>query len=62
MAGPRRLERTKKKKGKAEGAEHSWGERAARHRELKQLDDFIEKVLEEAGEEFLDEFKQVEGE
>jgi len=29
--------------------------------ELKALDEFIEGVLEEAGEEFLDEFKQVEG-
>jgi len=30
--------------------------------DLKDLDDFIEKVLEEAGEEFLDEFRQIEGE
>jgi len=29
---------------------------------LKELDDFMEGVLEKAGEEFLDEFKQVEGE
>jgi hypothetical protein len=28
---------------------------------LKALDKFIEGVLEEAGEEFVDEFKQVEG-
>ena len=31
-------------------------------RKLKELDDFIEGVLQEAGEEFLDEFKQIEGE
>ncbi len=30
--------------------------------ELDELDQFIEKVLEEAGEEFLDEFRQIEGE
>ena len=30
-------------------------------KELKALDEFIEGVLQEAGEEFLDEFKQVEG-
>jgi hypothetical protein len=30
--------------------------------ELQELDAFIEKVLEEAGEEFLDEFRQIEGE
>ncbi|MBC8178933.1 MAG: hypothetical protein H8E19_16130 [Deltaproteobacteria bacterium] len=29
---------------------------------LKKLDEFIEGVLQEAGEEFLDEFKQIEGE
>lgn len=28
---------------------------------LEELDAFIEKVLEEAGEEFLDEFRQIEG-
>ena len=29
---------------------------------LKELDEFMENVLQKAGEEFLDEFKQVEGE
>ncbi len=29
---------------------------------LDELDNFIEGVLEKAGEEFLDEFRQVEGE
>lgn len=31
-------------------------------RKLQELDEFIDGVLEQAGEEFLDEFKQVEGE
>lgn len=31
-------------------------------KKLNDLDNFIEGVLEKAGEEFLDEFKQVEGE
>jgi len=31
-------------------------------RKLKDLDEFMEGVLQEAGQEFLDEFKQVEGE
>lgn len=31
-------------------------------RRLQELDSFIDGVLEQAGEEFLDEFKQVEGE
>lgn len=29
---------------------------------LKALDEFVDGVLQEAGEEFLEEFKQVEGE
>ncbi len=28
---------------------------------LKELDSYIENVLEEAGEDFLDQFKQIEG-
>jgi hypothetical protein len=31
-------------------------------KKLKELDDFMEDVLQKAGEEFLDEFRQVEGE
>ncbi len=31
-------------------------------KKLKELDEFMESVLSEAGEEFLDEFKQLEGE
>jgi hypothetical protein len=30
-------------------------------KKLKELDQFIEGVLQEAGEEFLDQFKQIEG-
>jgi hypothetical protein len=62
MAGSQKLDKTKKKKAKADGVEQSRGQGSARRRELKELDDFIEKTLEEAGEEFLDEFKQIEGE
>ncbi len=29
---------------------------------LEELDEFMESVLQKAGEEFLDEFKQIEGE
>lgn len=35
---------------------------AEKQQKLKALDDFMEGVLQKAGEEFLDEFKQVEGE
>jgi hypothetical protein len=33
-----------------------------KEQKLKELDEFMESVLKRAGEEFLDEFKQVEGE
>jgi L-lactate utilization protein LutB len=32
-----------------------------KHDKLKELDSYIENVLEEAGEDFLDQFKQIEG-
>jgi hypothetical protein len=35
---------------------------ADRAQKLKDLDEFIDGVLSKAGQEFLDEFKQVEGE
>jgi len=34
----------------------------AKKQKLKELDEFMEDVLQKAGEEFLDEFKQIEGE
>jgi hypothetical protein len=33
-----------------------------KQKKLKELDNYIEGVLEEAGEDFLDQFKQIEGE
>lgn len=33
-----------------------------KRKKLKELDEYIESVLQEAGEDFLDRFKQVEGE
>ena len=35
---------------------------AEKQKKLEELDSFIEGVLEEAGEDFLDQFKQIEGE
>lgn len=34
---------------------------ADQNKKLKALDEYIEGVLEEAGEDFLDQFKQIEG-
>ena len=53
----------KKKKAKKEDAEATTTGVVSedKKKKLKELDNFIEGVLQEAGEEFLDEFKQVEG-
>jgi hypothetical protein len=52
----------KKKPKKEDSALAAEGVSDVRKKKLKELDEFIEGVLEEAGEEFLEEFKQVEGE
>ncbi|MBI5248190.1 MAG: hypothetical protein HY912_01735 [Desulfomonile tiedjei] len=57
----------KRQKGKKEDTPEapvpstSISEEATRQK-LKKLDEFMEGVLQKAGPEFLDEFKQVEGE
>jgi len=50
---------SKKKENKQEQPEKLSKEKQAK---LKDLDNYIENVLEEAGEDFLDQFKQIEGE
>jgi hypothetical protein len=52
----------KKKPKKNEPSPAAEGMGSEKKKKLKELDNFIEGVLQEAGEEFLDEFKQVEGE
>ncbi len=54
------FKRKPKKKKKRNAGEESLA--APSKKKLKELDDFIEGVLQEAGDEFLDEFRQVEGE
>jgi hypothetical protein len=63
MAQERIIEKPKKKKVK-KGREEEADSRLSdeKRRKLKKLDEFIEGVLQEAGEEFIDEFKQVDGE
>jgi len=57
----------KRKKGKkkdsteAPAPSTAMSDQAAKQK-LKELDEFMEGVLQKAGPEFLDEFKQVEGE
>ncbi|SPF33602.1 hypothetical protein SBDP1_1150009 [Syntrophobacter sp. SbD1] len=51
----------KKKKSSNEDESSLLDATTDKKKKLKQLDDFIEGVLQEAGEEFLEEFKQVEG-
>lgn len=64
MDGIQKTKEPKKKKVK-KGEEETSASGALseeKKKKLKELDEFIEGVLQEAGEEFLDEFKQVEGE
>lgn len=53
-----RKKATRKKENKQEVPERMSREKKEK---LKDLDDYIENVLEEAGEDFLDQFKQIEG-
>lgn len=66
MAESQFIHKTKKKKSKKEEeapeVSTSSSVPADRAQKLKDLDDFIDGVLAKAGDEFLDEFKQVEGE
>lgn len=63
MAETQKFIKHKKKKPKKEPLESTAGGglSSEKKKKLKALDDFIESVLQEAGEEFLDEFKQMEG-
>jgi len=63
MAQERIMEKPKKKKVRKEREEEVASKLSDEKKEkLKKLDEFIEGVLQEAGEEFIDEFKQVDGE
>ncbi len=60
MVESRQVRQQKKKKGKKE--DESSESSVEKKKKLKELDNFIEGVLQEAGEDFLEEFKQIEGE
>jgi hypothetical protein len=64
MAAIQKTKQPKKKKVKKEDEQTSAPGVVSEEKKkrLKELDAFIEGVLQEAGEEFLDEFKQIEGE
>lgn len=64
MPDARQVKKTKKKdtKKKASPNEQTKTLSAQKQKKLAELDEFIEGVLEEAGEDFLDQFKQIEGE
>lgn len=62
MPGTRKTQKTPKKRVRKGDEKDLTRGASEQKQQLKELDNFIEKVLQEAGEEFLDEFKQVEGE
>ena len=57
-----KVKRVKKQDEETGGTGSSSISEDAKKRKLQELDEFMEDVLEKAGEEFLDEFRQVEGE
>ncbi|MEW6349277.1 MAG: hypothetical protein AB1646_09455 [Thermodesulfobacteriota bacterium] len=59
---PKTPKKTAKKQEETATSQDSTHVSEEKRRKLEELDKFIDGVLEEAGEEFLDEFKQVEGE
>lgn len=63
MVTSQQFKQPKKKKAKKEdgGSTAPIGISEEKKKKLKELDKFIEGVLQEAGEEFIDEFRQVEG-
>lgn len=64
MADTRQIKKPKKKTGqkKTDQQEQAAPISKEKEKKLKELDNYIEGVLEEAGEDFLDQFKQIEGE
>ena len=64
MPDARQIKKPKKKVTKKKGDDQEQAEKLSKEKQkkLKDLDEYIEGVLEEAGEDFLDQFKQVEGE
>jgi hypothetical protein len=63
MPDARQVKKPKKKVAKKKEQTHAQTETLSteKKKKLAELDDFIEGVLEEAGEDFLDQFKQIEG-
>jgi hypothetical protein len=64
MPGTRQIKKPKKKKDKKKDGQQEQAEKLSKEKQkkLEALDRYIQGVLEEAGEDFLDQFKQVEGE
>lgn len=63
MPESRQVKKTDKKKTRKKDSQQKAPEHLSKEKKekLKALDQYIENVLEEAGEDFLDQFKQVEG-
>ncbi len=64
MPDSRQIKKPKKKISKKQESKREQPEKISKEsqKKLKALDNYIEGVLEAAGEDFLDQFKQIEGE
>ena len=61
MAEFRQIQKPKKTSKKQHQEEETERASSDQKEKLKALDEYIEGVLQEAGEDFLDQFKQIEG-
>jgi hypothetical protein len=63
MPESRQIKKTGKKTARKKKDRQEAPEQLSREKKekLKALDNYIENVLQEAGEDFLDQFKQIEG-
>ncbi len=59
---PPKAKRVKKQDEEPSGPVSSPISEEAKQKKLKELDEFMEEVLQKAGEEFVEDFRQVEGE
>jgi L-lactate utilization protein LutB len=64
MSDSGQIKKSRKKASKKPENSQEQPDKLSREKQdkLKELDSYIENVLEEAGEDFLDQFKQIEGE
>lgn len=64
MSDSRQIKKPKKKTSRNKTVDPSLSEKLSKDQQekLRELDNYLDEVLESAGQDFLDQFKQIEGE